>query len=281
MKALVVGGGSWGTAFACLLARRGHVVTLGVRDPEAARAMARDRTNARYLPDVPLEALVTPGPARPPAAVRRGRSGRARRAVALLRIGRVVDPPRRRGTGALADEGPRPGVGPAAARRARRARLDRSRTHRVPHRAEPRRGDRRRASGRVGALEPEPGRRATAAGAPHGRDVPGLPLRRRGRRAALRRRQERRGGGCGRVRRPRVRGQREGGADDARSRRDGEARRGVRRRSAHVRRARRSRRPGRDLHVAPLAQPRRRRADRQGRRARRDRGRGSAWPSRA
>ena len=62
MRALVVGGGSWGTAFACVLARRGHVVTLGCRDPEAARAMARDRTNARYLPNVPLEALVTPVP---------------------------------------------------------------------------------------------------------------------------------------------------------------------------------------------------------------------------
>src|SRR5664279_5658461 len=60
MRALVVGGGSWGTAFACVLARRGHVVTLGVRDADAARAMARDRTNVRYLPDVPLEALVTP-----------------------------------------------------------------------------------------------------------------------------------------------------------------------------------------------------------------------------
>jgi glycerol-3-phosphate dehydrogenase (NAD(P)+) len=62
MRALVVGGGSWGTAFACVLARRGHVVTLGVRDPEAARVMARDRTNARYLPGVRLEALVTPVP---------------------------------------------------------------------------------------------------------------------------------------------------------------------------------------------------------------------------
>ncbi|HEY1479505.1 MAG TPA: NAD(P)H-dependent glycerol-3-phosphate dehydrogenase [Gaiellales bacterium] len=60
MRALVIGGGSWGTAFACVLARRGHVVTLGVRDPDAARAMARDRTNAHYLPQVPLEALVTP-----------------------------------------------------------------------------------------------------------------------------------------------------------------------------------------------------------------------------
>jgi glycerol-3-phosphate dehydrogenase (NAD(P)+) len=60
VRALVVGGGSWGTAFACVLARRGHVVTLGVRDGEAARVLARDRTNARYLPGVPLEALVTP-----------------------------------------------------------------------------------------------------------------------------------------------------------------------------------------------------------------------------
>jgi glycerol-3-phosphate dehydrogenase (NAD(P)+) len=60
MRALVIGGGSWGTAFACVLARRGHVVTLGVRDVDAARAMARDRTNARYLAGVRLEALVTP-----------------------------------------------------------------------------------------------------------------------------------------------------------------------------------------------------------------------------
>jgi glycerol-3-phosphate dehydrogenase (NAD(P)+) len=70
MRALVIGGGSWGTAFACVLARRGHVVTLGVRDADAAQAMARDRTNARYLPDVRLEALVTPVPLDLPAQCR-------------------------------------------------------------------------------------------------------------------------------------------------------------------------------------------------------------------
>src|ERR1700709_1814867 len=110
MRALVVGGGSWGTAFACVLARRGHVVTLGVRDPEAARAMARDRTNARYLPDVPLEALVTPvplPPPPPPPPVQGGRPGRARRAVALVRVGRLVGPARRRRDRALAHQGAR------------------------------------------------------------------------------------------------------------------------------------------------------------------------------
>ena len=57
MRALVVGGGSWGTAFACVLARGGHTVTLACRDPEP---LLRDRENRRYLPGVPLEAGVTP-----------------------------------------------------------------------------------------------------------------------------------------------------------------------------------------------------------------------------
>jgi len=34
VNAVVVGGGSWGTAFARLLASRGHDVTLAARDPE-------------------------------------------------------------------------------------------------------------------------------------------------------------------------------------------------------------------------------------------------------
>ena len=57
MHALVVGGGSWGTAFACVLARGGHEVTLACRAPEPLR---RDRENRRYLPGVPLEAGVRP-----------------------------------------------------------------------------------------------------------------------------------------------------------------------------------------------------------------------------
>ena len=53
----MIGGGSWGTAFACVLARAGHEVQLACRDPEPLRGA---RENARYLPGVPLEAGVEP-----------------------------------------------------------------------------------------------------------------------------------------------------------------------------------------------------------------------------
>ncbi len=52
MKAAVCGGGSWGTALACLLARKGVDVRLWARDAEAAARLQRERVNARYLPDV-------------------------------------------------------------------------------------------------------------------------------------------------------------------------------------------------------------------------------------
>jgi glycerol-3-phosphate dehydrogenase (NAD(P)+) len=54
VRAVVAGGGSWGTAFARLLADRGHDVTLACRDPEQARAIAETGRNPRYLPDVVL-----------------------------------------------------------------------------------------------------------------------------------------------------------------------------------------------------------------------------------
>ena len=54
MRAVVVGGGAWGTAFARLLVDHGHDVTLGVRDPEQARAIAATGRNPRRLPDVDL-----------------------------------------------------------------------------------------------------------------------------------------------------------------------------------------------------------------------------------
>jgi len=54
MRAVVVGGGSWGTAFARLLADRGHEVTLACRDPEQARAIAATGRNPRYLTGVHL-----------------------------------------------------------------------------------------------------------------------------------------------------------------------------------------------------------------------------------
>jgi glycerol-3-phosphate dehydrogenase (NAD(P)+) len=49
VRIVVVGGGSWGTAFAHVLANRAHDVTLACRDPEQARAIAETGRNPRYL----------------------------------------------------------------------------------------------------------------------------------------------------------------------------------------------------------------------------------------
>lgn len=54
----VVGGGSWGTALACLLATNHPSVSLAVRDPARAQAMERDRENERFLPGIRLPANV-------------------------------------------------------------------------------------------------------------------------------------------------------------------------------------------------------------------------------
>jgi glycerol-3-phosphate dehydrogenase (NAD(P)+) len=54
VNVVVVGGGSWGTAFACLLRDRGHAVTLACRDPEQAHAIHATGRNPRYLTDVDL-----------------------------------------------------------------------------------------------------------------------------------------------------------------------------------------------------------------------------------
>jgi len=54
VRAAVVGGGSWGTAFARLLADRGHEVTLVCRDPQQVRAIAESGRNPRYLTSVDL-----------------------------------------------------------------------------------------------------------------------------------------------------------------------------------------------------------------------------------
>jgi glycerol-3-phosphate dehydrogenase (NAD(P)+) len=54
VKAVVVGGGSWGTAFSRLLADRGHAVTLACRDPDQARQIAETARNPRYLKAVDL-----------------------------------------------------------------------------------------------------------------------------------------------------------------------------------------------------------------------------------
>jgi glycerol-3-phosphate dehydrogenase (NAD(P)+) len=55
MKIIVLGAGAWGTALAIAAARHGsvgHSVTLWARDQAQAHAMAQQRENQRYLPDV-------------------------------------------------------------------------------------------------------------------------------------------------------------------------------------------------------------------------------------
>ena len=49
MNVVIVGGGSWGTAFARVLAERGHEVVLAARDPEQARMIRETGRNPRYL----------------------------------------------------------------------------------------------------------------------------------------------------------------------------------------------------------------------------------------
>ena len=54
----VLGAGSWGTALAIQFARAGHPTRLWGRDAAQSARMARERRNARYLPDAPFpEAL--------------------------------------------------------------------------------------------------------------------------------------------------------------------------------------------------------------------------------
>ncbi|MDX1804187.1 MAG: NAD(P)H-dependent glycerol-3-phosphate dehydrogenase [Alcanivorax sp.] len=57
--AAILGGGSFGTAMASILAANGHQVRLWVRDPETAAAINVDRENARYLPGAELPEEVT------------------------------------------------------------------------------------------------------------------------------------------------------------------------------------------------------------------------------
>jgi glycerol-3-phosphate dehydrogenase (NAD(P)+) len=54
MDIVVVGGGSWGTAFARLLADHGHAVTLACRDAEQVAAIRQSGRNLRYLSSVEL-----------------------------------------------------------------------------------------------------------------------------------------------------------------------------------------------------------------------------------
>jgi glycerol-3-phosphate dehydrogenase (NAD(P)+) len=49
VNVVVVGAGSWGSAFSCLLRDAGHSVTLAARDPEQAAAIAETGRNPRYV----------------------------------------------------------------------------------------------------------------------------------------------------------------------------------------------------------------------------------------
>jgi glycerol-3-phosphate dehydrogenase (NAD(P)+) len=57
VKAVVVGAGSWGSAFACLLRDRGHEVTLAARDPEQVAAIRETGRNPRYVRDADLSGI--------------------------------------------------------------------------------------------------------------------------------------------------------------------------------------------------------------------------------
>jgi glycerol-3-phosphate dehydrogenase (NAD(P)+) len=58
----VVGGGSWGTTLADLLARQGHPVALWAREPEVIASVNARHVNDLFLPDAALHAGVTARP---------------------------------------------------------------------------------------------------------------------------------------------------------------------------------------------------------------------------
>jgi len=57
VRVVVVGAGSWGSAFACLMRDRGHEVTLAARDPEQAAAIRETGRNPRYLQKADLSGI--------------------------------------------------------------------------------------------------------------------------------------------------------------------------------------------------------------------------------
>ena len=57
VQIVVVGGGSWGTGFACLLRDRGHDVTLACRDSGQVRAIRETGRNPRYLTTADLHGV--------------------------------------------------------------------------------------------------------------------------------------------------------------------------------------------------------------------------------
>jgi glycerol-3-phosphate dehydrogenase (NAD(P)+) len=68
VNVVVVGAGSWGSAFACLLRDNGHEVTLAARDPEQVAAIAEAGRNPRYVPDADLSEVAATTIAEAPIA---------------------------------------------------------------------------------------------------------------------------------------------------------------------------------------------------------------------
>ncbi len=60
MKIAVIGGGSWGTALAQMLAGKGYDISLLVRQQHVADAIDRTRMNSAYLPGVRLHENIRP-----------------------------------------------------------------------------------------------------------------------------------------------------------------------------------------------------------------------------
>ena len=59
MRTSVIGGGSWGTALASVLAHNGHDVVVWSHDADVARALSERHENPRYMPGIPLPERVT------------------------------------------------------------------------------------------------------------------------------------------------------------------------------------------------------------------------------
>ena len=57
MRVVVVGAGSWGSAFATIMRDRGHEVTLAARDPEQVAAIRQTGRNPRYARDADLTGI--------------------------------------------------------------------------------------------------------------------------------------------------------------------------------------------------------------------------------
>ena len=57
MRSVVVGAGSWGTAFACVMRDKGHEVILAARDAAQVETIVATRRNPRYAQDADLEGI--------------------------------------------------------------------------------------------------------------------------------------------------------------------------------------------------------------------------------